>query len=219
MKLLIAIDGPASSGKGTVGKYLALKHNLKYLDTGLMYRETARLIRDAVTNNVQPIIFNKLADQVNPYHFNEEELCSEEIAAFASKIASEPSLRYILTQKMREFINTVALPYKGVVLDGRDIGTVVLPEAHIKFYITADVQVRAIRRTNELKKDASEVANILIALKERDERDSTRILAPMKAAIDANVLDTTFLDITAACEKAEIVVEETLRKLSIHFLH
>ena len=139
-------------------------------------------------------------------------LRTEEISATASKIAVFASVRKILTAKMQEFTKDIAAPFKGVVLDGRDVGTAVIPGADIKFYITADEKVRAARRTNELtqKQEMAELQTVLKAIAERDQRDQTRKSTPLQAAADAIVIDTTFMTIEDVCNKVAGVVESFL---------
>ena len=150
MAFSVAIDGPAGAGKGTIAKYLSERFNLKHLDTGLLYREAARLVIADGGNTLDVVRLEEIAKKVDAYNINEENLRNEEIASVASQIAVVPSLRRVLTQKMRDFASSVSSAYQGVVLDGRDVGSVILPEADVKIYVTADEQVRVIRRTKEL---------------------------------------------------------------------
>ncbi|MEI7493253.1 MAG: (d)CMP kinase [Alphaproteobacteria bacterium] len=208
MAFSVAIDGPAGAGKGTIAKYLSERFNLKHLDTGLLYREAARLVIADGGNTLDVVRLEEIAQKVDTHHINEENLRNEEIASVASQIAVVPSLRRVLTQKMRDFASSVSSAYQGVVLDGRDVGSVILPQADVKIYVTADEQVRVIRRTKELGSVAMQ--EILEGIKARDARDGNRQTAPLQVADGAIVLDTTFLDIKEVCAKAAEIVEEAL---------
>ena len=208
MAFSVAIDGPAGAGKGTIAKYLSERFNLKHLDTGLLYREAARLVVEEKANILDVVRLEEIAKKVDAYNINEENLRNEEIASVASQIAVVPSLRRVLTQKMRDFASSVSSAYQGVVLDGRDVGSVILPQADVKIYVTADEQVRVLRRTKELGSVAMQ--EILEGIKARDARDGNRQTAPLQVADGAIVLDTTFLDIKEVCEKAAEIVAEGL---------
>ena len=208
MAFSVAIDGPAGAGKGTIAKYLSERFNLKHLDTGLLYREAARLVVEEKANILDVVRLEAIAQKVDTNQIIEENLRNEEIASVASQIAVVPSLRRVLTQKMRDFANSVSSPYLGVVLDGRDVGSVILPQADVKIYVTADEQVRVLRRTKELGSVAMQ--EILEGIKARDARDGDRQTAPLQVADGAIVLDTTFLAIKDVCEKAAEIVEEAL---------
>ncbi len=209
MAFSVAIDGPAGAGKGTIAKYLSERFSLKHLDTGLLYREAARLVVEEKANILDVVRLEAIAQKVDTHHIIEENLRNEEIASVASQIAVVPSLRRVLTQKMRDFANSVSSPYQGVVLDGRDVGSVILPQADVKIYVTADEQVRVLRRTKELGSVA--LQEILEGIKTRDARDGNRQTAPLQVADGAIVLDTTFFDIKEVCEKAAEIVEEALQ--------
>ncbi|MCX7351755.1 MAG: (d)CMP kinase [Proteobacteria bacterium] len=208
MAFSVAIDGPAGAGKGTIAKYLSERFNLKHLDTGLLYREAARLVVEEKANILDVVRLEAIAQKVDTHHIIEENLRNEEIASVASQIAVVPSLRRVLTQKMRDFASSVSSAYQGVVLDGRHVGSVILPQADVKIYVTADEQVRVLRRTKELGSVAMQ--EILEGIKARDARDGNRQTAPLQVADGAIVLDTTFLDIKEVCEKAAEIVEEGL---------
>lgn len=214
MVFSVAIDGPAGAGKGTIAKYIAEKFKLKHLDTGLLYREAARLVIQNNVNTLDVVRLEEIANEVDEYHIIEENLRSEEIASVASQIAVVPSLRRVLTKKIRDFAQKCESEYQGVVLDGRDVGTVILPQANVKIFITADSEVRSFRRTKELqvKQDASILQGILEKIKVRDSRDSNRDTAPLQIADDAVVLDTTFLDIEMMCKKVTSIVEDALEE-------
>lgn len=195
-KLLIAIDGPAASGKGTIAKMLGEKLNLPVLYTGNIYRAVAYKVWSTSLdpNDVEMAIAAaknlKLSDLDNP------NLTKEEIGKYASIIGSYPKLRNATYGFQRRFIEE----HKEAVIEGRDIGTVICPEANYKFYITADVEVRAKRRENQ--QPDSDYKTIFMDLKLRDERDQNRSIAPLKPADDAIIIDSS--DMTA---------EETLEKI------
>ena len=209
MTFSVAIDGPAGAGKGTIAKYISERFQLKHLDTGLLYREAARLVIENDVNVLDVVRLEEIAHKVDPYRIFGENLRDENIASVASQIAVVPSLRRVLTQKMRDFANDVPLNYQGVVLDGRDVGTVILPQADVKIFVTADAEVRALRRTKEL--ELTVMQTVLEEIKTRDARDENRQTAPMQIAEDAITLDTSFLDIETACEKAAEIVENAMQ--------
>lgn len=209
MSFSVAIDGPAGAGKGTIAKFISEKFNLKHLDTGLLYREAARLVIQEGVDVLDVVRLEEIAQKVDTNSIIKENLRNEKIASVASQIAVVPSLRRVLTKKMRDFASNVELKYQGVVLDGRDVGTVILPQADVKLYVTADEQVRALRRAKELEK--SILQKILEEIKCRDERDQNRQDAPMQVANGAVVLDTTFLSIDEACQKAAEVVASSVQ--------
>lgn len=195
-KLLIAIDGPAASGKGTIAKMLGGKLNLPVLYTGNIYRAVAYKlwISSLDPNDVEMAIEAaknlKLSDLDNP------NLTKEEIGKYASIIGSYSKLRDVTYLFQRKFIEES----KGAVIEGRDIGTVICPEADYKFYITADVEVRAKRRADQ--QTDSNYKTILMDLKLRDERDQNRSIAPLKPADDAIIIDSSDMN-----------AEETLKKI------
>lgn len=190
-KLLIAIDGPAASGKGTVAKLLGEKLNLPVLYTGNIYRAIAYKIWSTkkdphdLTNMLLASNDLKLSDLENNPLLNHEE-----VGQFASIIGAYPELRQATYQFQRDFIESSE---NGAVIEGRDIGTVICPEANYKFYITAGVEIRAKRRFTQQEKITYEV--ILQDLKERDNRDMNRAIAPLKPAEDAVIIDNSYLNI------------------------
>lgn len=203
--LVIAVDGTLASGKGTLSKGLAQELGLPHLDTGLLYRATAKACLDA---GVDPDDESKAADLASALKIdamNPDELRTAEVGQAASKVAVHPAVRSALYDLQRSFANQPG----GAILDGRDIGTVVCPEAHVKFWVDADVEVRAARRVAELnaKGDTITLDEMIAQLKERDERDRNRDIAPMKPAEDAHLIDTTHLSIDAARAKARQIVD------------
>ena len=207
MTMKIAIDGPAASGKGTLAKTLAMALSFDYLDTGTLYRAVGRAVIDAaipvdmIADHIDEItdIARNLALPI----VNDDSLRTSQIATIASKIASNPAIREALIDTQIRFANQPPSG-KGAVLDGRDIGTVILPDADLKLYIDADVEVRARRRTLELSAtdESFTHAQILADLIERDARDKARDTAPLTIAQDAHVIDTSQLNAQEVLEQA-----------------
>ena len=189
---VIAIDGPAASGKGTVSKVISKKLQFNYLDTGKLYRAIGAKYLDGY----QPIA---AAQSLERNDLDKYDLQKPEIAQAASEIASIPEVRAALLEFQRNF--SQKLP--GAVLDGRDIGTVVCPDARIKIFLTASLEARAKRRYVELRKHDEKINfdTILEQIRERDERDQTRTSSPMVAASDAKIFDTSELSINEAVDK------------------
>ncbi|WP_407494651.1 (d)CMP kinase [Pseudooceanicola sp. MF1-13] len=201
MRLTIAIDGPAAAGKGTISRALAQAFGLPHLDTGLIYRATGRRTLDG-TDAMEA------ARTLSSDDLAADDLRTPEVARAASVVAAIPDVRAALVDFQRAF----ARRQGGAVLDGRDIGTVICPEAEVKFFVTASDDVRAQRRHKELVETGHDVelADVLADLRERDARDSARASAPMIAAPDAITLDTSHMDIDAAVQAAiDIVVDKT----------
>ena len=203
--MIIAIDGPAASGKGTLGKRLAAHYGLRHLDTGLLYRAVAKALLDGGHRLDDRPRAAAAARALDPSGFDEIALKSHAIGEAASLVSSISEVRTALLALQRDFGRSPP----GAVLDGRDIGTVIFPDAEVKILVTAAAQERARRRALELKAAggrASE-ADILADILRRDERDMTRPVAPLKPAPDAHLLDTTHLDIDAAFRAAVEIVE------------
>ena len=203
--MIIAIDGPAASGKGTLGKRLAGHYGLRHLDTGLIYRAVAKAVLDAGDPIGDVASAGRAARALDPSRFDENVLKSHRIGEAASIISAIPEVRAALLDFQRDFGR--APP--GAVLDGRDIGTVIFPDADIKIFVTATPEARARRRTLELEAAGVPVdeTEVLADILRRDERDSARAAAPLKRAQDAHLLDTTHLDIDAAFRAAIDIVE------------
>ncbi len=199
-KIVIAIDGPSSSGKGTLAKKLALHFDLAYLNTGAIYRLIAyRVIHQKLDpNNIEEFL-TTLTKNINEQDLENEELFSEKVGGIASIIAKSKNLRQNIFQFQRDFVENGKITKQGCVLDGRDTTTVICPNANYKFFVTADVEIRAKRRFNQFaNQDYNE---ILAQLKKRDENDSNRAESPLKIADDAIVIDNGNLTIAQSFEK------------------
>jgi CMP/dCMP kinase len=203
--MIIAIDGPAASGKGTLGKRLAAAYGLRHLDTGLLYRAVAKALIDAGDRLDDPVRATAAARTLDPETFDEAALKGHAIGEAASVVSAIPAVREALLAYQRDF---AARP-PGAVLDGRDIGTVIAPGAEVKIFVTATPQVRAARRVREMRERGEAVSekDVLADILRRDERDTQRTTAPLKPAPDAHLLDTTHLDIDAAFRAAADLVE------------
>ena len=206
--MIIAIDGPAASGKGTLGKRLAQHYGYRHLDTGVIYRAVAKALLDGghdLTDEAQAV---KVAMQLDPETFGHPELKSHRSGEAASVVSVIASVREALVNFQRQF----AADPPGAVLDGRDIGTVICPDADVKIFVVADPQVRARRRTLEAQArgEAADEAMVLADILKRDERDKNRAAAPLKAATDAHILDKSTLDI-AGGDQAAIAIVEAVR--------
>ncbi len=204
--MIIAIDGPAASGKGTLGRRLAAHYRLRHLDTGLIYRAVGKALLDAGRPLDREDEAAAAARALTAADLDDPALKTDAVGQAASKISVFPSVRAALLDFQRDF---AAAP-PGAVLDGRDIGTVICPAAEVKLFLVAAPEVRARRRYQELtgRGEAADEAAVLADIKARDERDRNRALAPLKAAPDAHLLDTTVLDIDAAVAAAIVIVEQ-----------
>lgn len=201
MRLVIAIDGPAAAGKGTLARRLAAALGLKHLDTGLLYRATGRLVLDAGGDPADADTAAAAARRLQAQDLERTDLRGPEADAASSAVARHPAVRDALLAFQRRFPGEA-----GAVLDGRDIGTVVFPDAAVKLFVTADLAARARRRWDELGRGVA-LAAIEAEMRDRDERDSNRGAAPLRRADDAVLLDTTALDADAAFAAAMKVVE------------
>lgn len=202
--MIIAIDGPAAAGKGTLAERLAAHYGLPYLDTGLLYRAIGRRMADAAADLDDPDAAGAFARTLTPEHLSGD-LRGREAGELASRVAIHPPVREALVDFQRSF---AARP-EGAVLDGRDIGTVICPDADVKLFVTASAEVRARRRTDELaaKGRAVDYERILAEVRDRDLRDSSRAVAPLRPADDAVVIDTSGLDRDGAFHAAVEAVE------------
>ncbi|WP_294337573.1 d(CMP) kinase [uncultured Sphingomonas sp.] len=207
--MIIAVDGPAASGKGTISKALARHYNLPHLDTGLLYRAVAATVLD---NSLDPEVE---ADAVASCDFDDallgdDRLKDDLIGKTASVVSAHPLVRAALLQRQKRF----AAQPGGAVLDGRDIGTVIAPNAVAKLFVKATPMIRAQRRHAELRSRGSNASldRVLADIRARDERDSSRSQAPLKAAEDAVVLDTSFLSIEASIQRAVAIVDAAVAR-------
>jgi cytidylate kinase len=204
--MIIAIDGPAASGKGTLGKRLAHYYGYRHLDTGVIYRAVAKALLDghiALTNEAAAVA---AAMELDPEKFGHPELKTQRIGEAASVVAGISRVREVLVEFQRQF----AAGPPGAVLDGRDIGTVICPNAEVKIFVVADPQVRARRRALEARARGETVdeAEVLADIIKRDERDRNRTVAPLTPAPDAHTLDNSNLDIEAGVRAAIAIVEK-----------
>ena len=206
--MIIAIDGPAASGKGTLGKRLAAHFGLRHLDTGLLYRAVAKALNDAGHYLEDRESAVAAARSLDPARFDEKALKGHAIGEAASIVSTIPEVRSALFDLQRNFAATPP----GAVLDGRDIGTVICPNADVKIFVTATPEERARRRATELTGagERADEAAILADILRRDERDRSRAVAPLKAAPDAHLLDTTHLGVDAVVQAAIAIVEKKL---------
>lgn len=208
--MIIAVDGPAASGKGTLAKRIAEKLGSAYLDTGKLYRAVGLAVLRAGKDPADPGAAAEIARRFDPAGLDDPDIAGDEAAGAASKVAAIPGVRDALLEFQRNF----ARQESGAVLDGRDIGTVVCPDADVKLYVTASDEIRAERRHKELleRGKASIYARVLEDLRERDARDSARSVAPLKPAEDALVLDTTSLGADAAFAAAMELIRSAASK-------
>lgn len=204
--MIIAIDGPAASGKGTLARLIGAHFGLPVLDTGLLYRAVARDTAAKGRSLDDPDAATVAARTLDPATLEDPGLRGPAAGEAASMVARIPEVRAALL----EFQRTFASRPSGAVLDGRDIGTVVCPDADVKIFVTATSEVRALRRYNELRSRGDDVTyeGVLDDIRKRDERDAGRGSAPMKRAADARVLDTSELGVEAAFASALQMIEE-----------
>ena len=209
---VVAIDGPAASGKGTLARRLAERFGLAHLDTGKLYRAAAFLVLEAGADPADPQAASAAARKVDPAILSDPRLSSEAVANASSVMAAIPAVRAALLQMQREFAAHPPPPSRGAVLDGRDIGTAVCPGASVKLFVTASAEARAERRLRELRgRGAAAIyGDVLQDMKERDARDSMRRAAPLAAAPDAAVIDTTRLDADQVLEQASDIIARAL---------
>ncbi len=207
--MIIAVDGPAASGKGTIARALARHYGLPHLDTGLLYRAVAANVR---AHDLDPSIE---ADAVAASDFDDRLLADprlrdDDVGALASIVSAHPLVRAALFQRQKRFAGQAG----GAVLDGRDIGTVIAPDADAKLFVKATPQIRAKRRHAELaaRGDPTSFDKVLADIRARDTRDSARAAAPLVQAADAAALDTSFLSIEASVRRAIELVEAQVRR-------
>jgi len=206
--IIIAIDGPAASGKGTLARRLAERFDLAHLDTGKLYRVTALRVIETGGDPADPIAAEKAARSPDFSRLGDPRLVQEDVARASSVVAAIPAVRGALLEAQRSFAHHPPRVGKsaanGAVLDGRDIGTVVCPDANVKLFLVASAETRAKRRVKELRQSgAAAIYNdVLQDMRERDARDSERRVAPLAAAPDAITIDTTLLDADQVFEQA-----------------
>ena len=208
--IIIAVDGPAAAGKGTLSRRLAEHYGLNHLDTGLSYRATAKALIDRGLPLDDEDLAAGIARALDLSDMDRTVLSAHDIGEAASKVAVMPKVRKALVEAQRAFARTVP----GAVLDGRDIGTVVCPDALIKFYVTASPAVRAKRRHDEIVSNGgdADLASILADIEKRDARDTERADSPLRPAADAHLLDTTKMSIEAAFGAARLLVDSALER-------
>lgn len=206
--MVIAIDGPAASGKGTLSRRLSAHYGWPCLDTGLLYRAVARAMMDQGITLADVDAAARIARGLDPATFDEKKLRGAEMGEAASVISALPAVREALIGLQRDFAGR----RPGAILDGRDIGTVICPDADVKIFVTATSEERARRRWLELSRSGDPISfeDVLADIHRRDARDSGRSTAPLRMAEDARLLDTTKLDIEAAFRVALGIVEERL---------
>ena len=209
--MIIAIDGPAAAGKGTIGRLLAKYYNLAYLDTGALYRAVALSVTNLKANQHNEAEVFSLANQLSPKDLENPMLRNENIGQLASEIAKMPKVRTALLEFQKKFAHFPPSNTVGAVVDGRDIGSVVLPNADYKFSITASEEARATRRWKELLSSGNPLnyASVLISMRERDLQDTQRTVSPLAPAKDSYLLDTTDLDIDAAFTAVKSYISST----------
>ncbi len=207
--ILIAIDGPAASGKGTLARRLADHFGVRHLDTGLTYRAVAEALLSEGADLADEAAAIAVAGHLDFSRLDQQALSAHAVGEAASRVAIMPGLRAALVARQREFAHVPP----GALLDGRDIGTVVLPDAAAKLFVIASPETRARRRSLEMRERGIDIdeAEVLAAIRKRDARDTERTDSPLRPAPDAYLLDTTDLDIEAAFRAA---VEYVSRKIA-----
>jgi cytidylate kinase len=210
--LIIAIDGPAAAGKGTLARRIAERFGLAHLDTGKLYRATGLGVIEAGGDPADPVAAEKAARSLDFSRLAELRLNTEDVARASSVVAAVPAVRAALLDAQRDFAHhppaLATGPAKGAVLDGRDIGTVVCPDATAKLFLVASAESRALRRVKELRERGAAAIydDVLQDMRERDARDSERRVAPLAAAPDAVTIDTTSLDADQVFEQASDLI-------------
>ncbi|MGH6951186.1 MAG: (d)CMP kinase [Vitreimonas sp.] len=209
--MIIAVDGPTASGKGTIAQRLAAHYGLKRLDTGSLYRAVGLAVLDAGAEPAEEAAAVAAAEALDISSIDETRIRSSAAGLAASKVAALPAVRAVLRRAQRSF----ALDPAGAVLDGRDIGTVICPDAEVKLFVTASPAVRTGRRLKELRARGESISfeALQAQIAERDQRDMNRADSPLRQAPDAHLLDTTELSVDAAAAAAIAIVEATLAKL------
>ena len=209
MALTIAIDGPAASGKGTLARRLARHLNLAHLESGLLYRAVAQRMLAAHLDPKDATAAEAAARQVSFAELSDPALREEAISTAASVVSAHPAVRAALKALQRDFAAHPPAGAQGVVIDGRDIGTVICPDAGVKIFLEASPEIRAERRVRELRQRGGKAisSRVLQDMKDRDTRDRDRRVSPLKPAEDAFILDTTDLDEDGAFQAALSFIE------------
>lgn len=212
--MIIAIDGLAGAGKGTIGRFLAEKYEYAFLESGLLYRATANQVIQKGIDVTDEKKVAEVAAEITIESTKIPGLRSEDVAAVASKIAALLMVRETLNGVQRSFIEDVRKNGQGAVIDGRDIGTVICPEAECKLFITASAQERARRRELEMQAKGMQTSQIAEQIEKRDQLDTERSVSPSIPAEDAYVVDTTDKTIEEACGYADSFVLQHLRRVA-----
>lgn len=207
--MIIAVDGPTASGKGTVAKHLAARYGLKLLDTGTLYRAVGLAVLDAGGDPADETAALAAAQKLDLAAIDQDRIRSSAAGAAASKVAAQPAVRAALLKAQRDFAADPA----GAVLDGRDIGTIICPDADVKLFVTASIEVRTARRLSELQArgETLDFETLKAQIQERDARDMGRADAPLRQAPDAHLLDTTELNVEEAAAAAFRIVDAARR--------
>lgn len=211
MRFTVAIDGPAGAGKGTIARAMSGRFGFGHLDTGMLYRAVGRRTLDQGRGTLDEGVAELVARELTPDQLQRDDLRSVMASRAASRVAVMPGVRKALLEFQRNF----AERHGGAILDGRDIGTVICPEAEVKLYVTADAPTRARRRHAELVAAGrtTQYEAVLAEMEERDRRDSERADAPLTRASDAHLLDTTEMTIEQAVAKAAGIIEQALERV------
>ncbi|MEQ8282706.1 MAG: (d)CMP kinase [Parvibaculum sp.] len=206
--MIVAVDGPAASGKGTLARALARHYGLHYLDTGSLYRAVGQAVLAAGGDPADEKAARAAAEALDAARIDEKAIRTAEAGHAASVVAAMPAVRAAILDLQRRF----AAQKPGAVLDGRDIGTVVCPDADVKLFVSASPEIRAHRRWLELNNSGSgpSEAQVLEDVRERDRRDAERAASPMKRAADAHLLDTSDLSIEAAFDAAVAIIDKAM---------
>lgn len=210
MQFTVALDGPAAAGKGTIGRAVARNFGFAHLDTGLLYRAVGVKVMGRARGVIDPVLAAMVAEKLTEKDLVRPDLRTALASRAASRVAAVPEVRTALLTFQRKFARREG----GVVLDGRDIGTVICPAADVKIFVTADEATRARRRHAELVKSGADTTldRVLNDLRTRDARDSARDTAPMTQAADALLLDTTELSIEAAVAEAVALIQKKIEQ-------
>ena len=211
MTIVVAIDGPAGSGKGTIAKEVSSFYNFPHLDSGILYRSVALLYQESGEKDFNNNDILTLANSLNLEEIDLDKIRNKEIDEISSRISSIISVRESLKKFQLNF-KKINNEKKGIVVDGRDITTVIFPEAEVKFYITASLEERADRRFKELERNDVKIEKKLLIkeLQKRDQRDMERSTAPLKVAEDAFIIDTSELTIDEVMVKVRIEIDKIL---------